>query len=140
MPEPGSPVRELRLALTVERYAEAVAFYRDVLGLPVIEAWDGPDGSGAVLAAGRATLELLSVPQAELVDQVEVGARVAGPVRVALAVADSVETAGRLVAGGAEALAEPVVTPWRHRNVRLRAPDGMQLTLFTVLREGDAGA
>jgi lactoylglutathione lyase len=140
MPEPGSPVRELRLALTVERYAEAVAFYRDVLGLPVIEAWDGPDGSGAVLDAGRATLELLSVPQAELVDQVEVGARVAGPVRVALAVADSVETAGRLVAGGAEALAEPVVTPWRHRNVRLRAPDGMQLTLFTVLDEGDAGA
>jgi lactoylglutathione lyase len=133
MPETESPVRELRLALTVERYAEAVAFYRDVLGLPVVEAWDGPDGSGAVLDAGRATLELLSVPQAELVDRVEVGARVAGPVRVALEVADSVETAGRLVAGGAEALAEPVVTPWRHRNVRLRAPDGMQLTLFTVL-------
>ena len=41
----------------------------------------------------------------------------------------------------AEAVAEPVVTPWRHRNVRLRAPDGMQLTLFTVLGdEGDAGA
>jgi lactoylglutathione lyase len=140
MPRSQSPVRELRLALTVERYAEAVAFYRDVLGLPVVEAWDGPDGSGAVLDAGRATLELLSVPQAELVDRVEVGARVAGPVRVALEVADSAETAGRLVAGGAEALAEPVVTPWRHRNVRLRAPDGMQLTLFTVLRDGDAGA
>jgi lactoylglutathione lyase len=139
MPESDSPVRELRLALTVERYAEAVAFYRDVLGLPVVEAWEGPDGSGAVLDAGRATLELLSVPQAELVDRVEVGARVAGPVRVALEVADSVETAGRLVAGGAEALAEPVVTPWRHRNVRLRAPDGMQLTLFTVLDKGDAG-
>ena len=139
MPETRSPVRELRLALTVERYAEAVAFYRDVLGLPVVEAWEGPDGSGAVLDAGRATLELLSVPQAELVDRVEVGARVAGPVRVALEVADSVETAGRLVAGGAEALAEPVVTPWRHRNVRVRAPDGMQLTLFTVLDKGDAG-
>jgi lactoylglutathione lyase len=136
----SSPVRELRLALTVERYAEAVAFYRDVLGLPVVEAWEGPDGSGAVLDAGRATLELLSVPQAELVDRVEVGARVAGPVRVALEVTDSAETAARLVAGGAEALAEPVVTPWRHRNVRLRAPDGMQLTLFTVLDEGDAGS
>jgi lactoylglutathione lyase len=136
----SSPVRELRLALTVERYGEALAFYRDVLGLPVVEAWEGPDGSGAVLDAGRATLELLSVPQAELVDRVEVGSRVAGPVRVALEVADSAETAGRLVAGGAEALAEPVVTPWRHRNVRLRAPDGMQLTLFTVLDEGDAGA
>jgi lactoylglutathione lyase len=136
----SSPVRELRLALTVERYGQALAFYRDVLGLPVVEAWEGPDGSGAVLDAGRATLELLSVPQAELVDRVEVGSRVAGPVRVALEVADSVETAGRLVAGGAESLAEPVVTPWRHRNVRLRAPDGMQLTLFTVLDEGDAGA
>jgi lactoylglutathione lyase len=136
----SSPVRELRLALTVERYGEALAFYRDVLGLPVVEAWEGPDGSGAVLDAGRATLELLSVPQAELVDRVEVGSRVAGPVRVALEVADSAETAGRLVAGGAEALAEPVVTPWRHRNVRLRAPDGMQLTLFTVLDEGDADA
>jgi lactoylglutathione lyase len=136
----SSPVRELRLALTVERYGEALAFYRDVLGLPVVEAWEGPDGSGAVLDAGRATLELLSVPQAELVDRVEVGSRVAGPVRVALEVADSAETAGRLVAGGAEALAEPVVTPWRHRNVRLRAPDGMQLTLFTVLDEGDGGA
>jgi catechol 2,3-dioxygenase-like lactoylglutathione lyase family enzyme len=135
---PESPVRELRLALTVERYGEAVAFYRDVLGLPVIEAWEGPEGSGAVLDAGRATLELLSVPQAELVDQVEVGSRVAGPVRIALEVADSVQTARRLVAGGAAALAEPVVTPWRHRNVRLRAPDGMQLTLFTVL--DDAGA
>jgi lactoylglutathione lyase len=130
---PESPVRELRLALTVEDYDEAIAFYREVLGLPVTESWDGPDGSGAVLDAGRATLELLSVAQAALVDRVEVGSRVAGPVRVALEVADSVETARRLVAGGAEALADPVVTPWNHRNVRVRAPDGTQLTLFTVL-------
>ena len=51
---PESPVRELRLALTVDRYQEAVAFY-----------------------------------------------------------------------------------PWGHRNVRLRAPDGTQLTLFSV--PDDAG-
>ncbi|HET9290481.1 MAG TPA: VOC family protein [Actinomycetes bacterium] len=135
---PESPVRELRLALTVERYEEAVAFYRDVLGLPVVEAFEGPGGGGVVLDAGRATLELLAAGQAELVDQVEVGARVAGPVRVALEVADSAATARRLVAGGAEALADPVVTPWHHRNVRLRAPDGLQVTLFTVL--DDAGS
>ena len=136
---PESPVRELRLALTVDDYEAAVAFYRDALGLPVTESWDGPDGSGAVLDAGRATLELLSVAQAELVDRVEVGSRVAGPVRVALEVADSVEAARRLVAGGAEALALPVVTPWSHRNVRVRAPDGMQLTLFTVLDDVPGG-
>jgi len=34
---------------------------------------------------------------------------------------------------GAERIAGPVVTPWKDRNVRLRAPDGLQLTLFTVL-------
>jgi catechol 2,3-dioxygenase-like lactoylglutathione lyase family enzyme len=128
-----SPVRELRLALTVEDYERALEFYRDVLGLPVVEAWDTPTGSGAILDAGRATLELLSVKQAQLVDHVEVGERVAGPVRLALEVEDSERTAGELVAGGAELLAQPVVTPWSHRNVRLRAPDGMQLTLFTVL-------
>jgi lactoylglutathione lyase len=37
---PEGPVRELRLALTVENYDEAVAFYRDVLGLPLLESWD----------------------------------------------------------------------------------------------------
>lgn len=133
-----SPVRELRVAVTVEDYDRALAFYRDVLGLPVVQAWDTPSGSGVILDAGRATLELLSVAQAELVDRVEVGKRVAGPVRLALEVEDSEQTAGELVAAGALLLAQPVVTPWSHRNVRLRAPDGMQLTLFTVLEDGDA--
>lgn len=79
---PQSAVRELRLALTVEDYDQAVAFYRDGLGLPVVELFEGPDGGGVVLDAGRATLEVLSVRQAEMVDRVEVGSRVAGPVRV----------------------------------------------------------
>jgi lactoylglutathione lyase len=131
-----SPIRELRLAVTVDNYDELVSFYRDVFGLPVIEAWDDPSGKGAILDAGRATLELLSVEQSELVDRVEVGERVSGSVRLALEVDDSEATADALVAGGAERVAGPVVTPWRHRNVRVRAPDGMQLTLFTVLGEG----
>ena len=124
-------VRELRLALTVENYDEALAFYRDALGLPEVAAWS--NGRVAVLEAGRATLELLDAEHAATVDEIEVGRRVAGAVRVALEVGDSVETADRLVKAGAERLSEPVVTPWRDRNVRLRAPDGMQLTLFTVL-------
>lgn len=130
---PESPVHELRLAVTVEDYEQALGFYRDVLGLPVIQSWNQPSGSGAILDAGRATLELLSMAQAELVDRVEVGERVAGSVRLALEVENSEQAAEELVAGGAELIAGPVVTPWSHRNVRLRAPDGMQLTLFTVL-------
>jgi lactoylglutathione lyase len=127
------PVRELRFAYTVENYDEAVRFYRDVLGLPVIQEWDQATGSGAILDAGRATLELLSVDQSELVDRIEVGETVSGPIRLALEVADSEETANALTAAGAQKLGGPVITPWSHKNVRLRAPDGMQLTLFTVV-------
>ena len=128
-----SPVRELRLALTVENYDDAVRFYRDALGLPVIEEWEQPTGNGTILDAGRATLELLDVDQSDLVDRVEVGEVVSGPIRLALEVEDSDATAKTLVKGGAQAVGGPVVTPWYHRNVRVRAPDGMQLTLFTVL-------
>jgi tRNA(Arg) A34 adenosine deaminase TadA/catechol 2,3-dioxygenase-like lactoylglutathione lyase family enzyme len=125
------PVQELRTAVTVEDYDGVLAFYRDALGLPVIEAWEDGDARGVILDAGQATLELLSVAQAELIDRVEVGERVAGPVRLALEVADSAATAQRLVEAGAEQLADPVLTPWNDLNVRLRAPGGMQLTLFT---------
>ena len=91
-----SPVRELRLAVTVENYEEALRFYRDALGLPVVDEWDHPDGSGAVLDAGRATLELLSVGQSDVVDRVEVGELVSGPIRLALEVEDSEQTAKAL--------------------------------------------
>jgi tRNA(Arg) A34 adenosine deaminase TadA/catechol 2,3-dioxygenase-like lactoylglutathione lyase family enzyme len=127
-------VSELRLAVTVADFDQAVAFYRDTFGLPELEAWATPDGRGAVLDAGRATLELVDADQANLIDSIEVGRRVAGPIRVALEVADSTATAERLTAAGATYLGEgPVVTPWRHRNVRLAAPADLQLTLFTVL-------
>jgi catechol 2,3-dioxygenase-like lactoylglutathione lyase family enzyme len=130
---PESPVRELRFAYTVEDYEEAVRFYRDALGLPVIQEWDEPTGSGAILDAGRATLELLSVSQSELVDRIEVGELVSGPIRLALEVEDSDETGKALASAGAQKIGGPVITPWAHKNVRLRSPDGMQLTLFTVL-------
>ncbi len=130
---PVGPVTELRVALTVPDYERALAFYRDALGLPVVESWATEEGSGSVLAAGRATLEVISTDQADLIDRVEVGRRVAGPVRLALEVADSAATADALVEAGAERVAEPVVTPWNHRNARVAAPDGMQLTLFTAL-------
>jgi methylmalonyl-CoA/ethylmalonyl-CoA epimerase len=126
-------VREFRVALTVERFDEALAFYRDALGLPELADWSGEGGKVVLLDAGRATLELIDAQQAATIDDAEVGRRVAGPVRIALEVDDSAADASALVAAGAELLGGPVVTPWNDRNVRLQAPDGMQLTLFTVL-------
>jgi len=125
-------VQELRVALTVDAYDEAVGFYRDGLGLSVEEEWDRPDGKGAILPAGRATLEVLSTEMAETVDRVEAGGRVSGPVRLAIEVPDSAAAGKRLVQAGAERVGGPVETPWGDVNVRVRAPGGMQLTLFTT--------
>ena len=76
--EPG-PVREMRLVVTTEDYEEAVRFYRDVLGLPERASFSSPDGRVVILEAGRATLEIADPGQAEFIDKVEVGRRVAGP-------------------------------------------------------------
>ena len=125
-------VTELRVALTVQDFGQALAFYRDTLGLEQIADWSSETGRVVVLEAGRATLELLDDAQAETVDTIEAGRRVSGPVRLALQVADSADTAERLVVAGAVRIAPPVVTPWGDRNARVQAPDGMQLTLFTL--------
>ena len=126
-----SPVHELRVALTVDAYEEAVRFYRDALGLPAEAIWENEGVKGVLLQAGRATLELLSKEQAEFVDRIEVGEPIGAEIRLALHVEDSEVAAERLTAAGAELLGGPVTTPWNDRNVRLRAPDGMQLTLFS---------
>jgi methylmalonyl-CoA/ethylmalonyl-CoA epimerase len=127
MPE----INELRVAMTVENFDQAADFYRDVLGLTQIEDWSSEAGRVILLEAGRATLELLDEAQAALVDEIEAGQRVSGTVRIALEADDSADTARRLVAAGADEVAIPVTTPWGDRNARVRAPDGMQLTLFT---------
>ncbi len=130
-----SGVTELRVALTVDDFDQAVAFYRDALGLEQIEDWSSDEGKVILLAAGRATLELLNGKQAALVDQIEAGRRVAGTVRLALEVDDGDAMARRLVAAGATKIADPVTTPWGDRNARVESPDGMQLTLFSVSAE-----
>ena len=122
----------MRLTLTVDDFDQALAFYRDALGLEQLADWSSDDGRVVVLEAGRATPELFDQDQAESVDMIEVGHRVSGTVRLALKVADSEQTATQLVAAGADRVAPPVTTPWGDRNARVRAPDGMQLTLFTT--------
>lgn len=124
-------VTELRVALTVKDFDQALAFYRDTLGLEQLADWSSETGRVVVLGAGRATLELLDPAQAETVDVVEAGRRVSGTVRLAMEVADSEDMARRLVAAGAVQVAPPVMTPWGDRNARVQTPEGVQLTLFT---------
>jgi lactoylglutathione lyase len=135
-PLPAGPrqlVTELRLVVTVGEYDQAVAFYRDVLGLPELADFSSRNGRVRLLDAGGATVEIVDSAQAAYVDQVEVGRRIAGHIRVALEVDDTPTATRRPSDAGAQILAEPTVTPWHSLNVRLQAPDGLQLTLFAEL-------
>jgi lactoylglutathione lyase len=126
-------VQELRLVVTTEDYDAALTFYRDVVGLPQLAAYQAEGGHVTILDAGRATLEITDPVHAAYIDQVEVGRRVAGHIRVALGVPDSAVATQRLRAAGAEVIAEPTETPWGSLNARLSAPAGLQLTLFSML-------
>ncbi len=127
-------VQELRLAVTAADYEDALRFYRDVLGLHEQGTFTSPAGGRVtILEAGRATLELADPTYAEYIDEVEVGRRVAGHVRVAFQVDDSAEATRLARAAGASVIAEPVRTPWDSLNARLEGPAGLQLTLFTEL-------
>lgn len=132
MTEPAS-VHELRLVVTATDHAQAVRFYRDVLGLRERSAVSSPGGRVTILEAGRATLELADPPHAAFIDQVEVGRRVAGHVRVALRVDDAQAMTDTLTSAGARLVAAPRRTPWGSLNARLEAPAGLQLTLFAEL-------
>ena len=126
-------VRELRLVVTTPDYDAALRFYRDGLGLTERAAYTSPGGRVTILEAGRATLELTDPGNAAFIDDVEVGRRVAGHIRVAFEVDDSRSVTAVLAAAGATVIAEPTITPWNSLNSRLEAPAGLQLTLFTEL-------
>lgn len=122
---------EMRLVLTVEDLDRAVAFFRDGLALPSVAEFANDGGRGVLLDAGRATLEIFDGAQAAAIDQIEVGRRVTGQVRLAFEVTDSDSTARRLLEFGGEIVAGPVLTPWGDTNVRVAGPETLQLTLFT---------
>jgi lactoylglutathione lyase len=126
-------VTELRLVVTAPDYEQALRFYRDTLGLREQAAYSSPGGRVTILEAGRATLELADPPHAAFIDEVEVGHRAAGHIRVAFQVSDSAAATAMLAAAGARVIAQPVLTPWHSLNARLEGPADLQLTLFSDL-------
>ncbi|EQB3641434.1 VOC family protein [Raoultella sp. WB_B2P2-3] len=126
-------VKQLRLVITTEDFDNALSFYRDRLGLTQISAVPPDEGRVAILEAGKATLELVEPATAAYIDNIEVGERVSGWVRVAFEVVDIATATATLVEGGARMLSKPRVTPFNSLNNRLEAPAGLQLTLFQPL-------
>jgi len=129
-----APVLQMRVVVEADDHDAALRFYRDALGLPEEAAFEGDgDARVAILAAGRATLEIVNTAQKRMIDEVEVGRQVAPKIRIAFEVSDGASATADLVAAGAELIAAPRETPWRSFNSRLTAPAGLQITLFEEL-------
>lgn len=125
-------VLQLRVALTAADYERVLTFYQDVLGLEPAAFWENDGGHAAMFELGQATLEIFDEAQASAIDQIEAGQRLSGQIRFALQVPDLDEAVKRAVAKGATLIHQPVITPWGDYNVRLSAPDGLQITLFQI--------
>lgn len=127
-------VSQLRLVVEADDFEEAVAFYRDALGLTEeLNVQSENDAEVMILQAGRATLELVNPAQRRLIDHLEVGREVSRRIRVGFEVADAEAATSRLVEAGAELVAPPTKTPWESLNARLEAPAGLQITIFEEL-------
>lgn len=129
-------VHQLRVVVRADDYDAAVAFYRDVLGMPEQEAYTGEGGAEVmILDAGRATLELANPAQVAMIDDVEVGRPISPHIRIALEVTDTRAVTATAAEGGATVIAPPTRTPWNSLNARLTAPADLQLTIFEELTD-----
>jgi len=132
-------VRQLRLVLAVDDLDAALRFYAGALGLPERAAFSGDgDARVAILEVGEATLELANRAQVAMIDRIETEGGTSDDVRVAFEVDDAADVTTRLADAGARLEAAPRETPWRSLNARLRAPDGVQLTLFQELETAES--
>ncbi len=105
----------LWLPYTVPDLASALEFYRDRLGLPVVDGWSRDGEEGAVLAAGSAFVELVSPV-------------VPGPVPIAFEVGDVDAVLARMRPG--DVLVPPHRYPRGHRGFEVRGPAGVTVMVW----------
>lgn len=134
MSTPNAP-RQLRLIIEAPDFAEAVTFFRDVLGMPEQPAFaTSGDDRVAILAAGSATIELASPQHVRDIDAIEGAPSAPGPrLRLALEVDDTARALESASTAGLRVIAPVVETPFRSLNGRVTGPAGWEITFFQEL-------
>jgi len=122
-------INEFRVALTVDDFEEAAAFFQNGIGLEPGDSWTD-NGTGQMFFAGNAVLEIFDPDYAKNVDKIEAGQRVSGKIRFAFEVKDVQTAIKRALEHGGTLVHSPVTTPWGDENARLMSPDGLQVTLY----------
>lgn len=107
----------LWLPFTVPDLSPALEFYRDRVGLSVVDDWDRDGEQGVVLAAGAAFVEL-------------VAPGVPGPTPLAFEVADVAAAYSRMRPTSAELVAGPRRYPRGHHGFEVRGPADTTVMLW----------
>jgi lactoylglutathione lyase len=123
---------DFRVVMTVERYDETVAFYRDTLRFPVVTAWEDEDPPGTLLRAGGGTVEI-SAPGHRRSAQQPTG------FSLMVRVPDPDALHERLRADGVEIVAGPRDRPWGYRDFEVADPNGVKVIFYAVVVPEAAG-
>lgn len=120
------PAVEFRIILSPSDFDRSWSFYVDTIGLAVLRSWDEGGRGGIVIVDGGSQIELLERSGDGTTDH-------PSGVRIAWQVEDVDAEAARLDELGVEIVDPPADQSWGHRNTRLLDPDGVPITLYTVL-------
>jgi catechol 2,3-dioxygenase-like lactoylglutathione lyase family enzyme len=121
----GAEVEQLVVVITTAAFDASLAFYRDVIGLEVVEEWTDA-GHGATLSAGGpARVELIDLP--ERARRVENDSLFIG-----LQVSAVEEIHERAKTAGVEIVREPADRPWGGRGLVIRDPNGVAVNVYTA--------
>lgn len=126
----GVNVQELVFVVTTSHFDESLGFYRDLVGLDLVEEWT-EFGHGAVLSAGGgARVELIEVAGTPD-DALPRHAPFLG-----LKVTDVDGIHRRAVAAGATILSELQDRAWGGRGFAVRDPNGVGVNVYTAYETG----
>ena len=126
--------RQFRFAYFTPKYEETVAFYREGLELPVIEAWDrAADDRGTLVGAACGVIEVLALPRNSHPDHLWDARPPQGAFMVIEL--DQVESLYQhAVERGLPIQQELKDQPWGHRGFCVREPNGLTLYFFAALQ------
>jgi catechol 2,3-dioxygenase-like lactoylglutathione lyase family enzyme len=118
-------MEKMTFVITTAQFDRMLTFYRDLLGLSVIEEWTD-FGHGAVLEVlPAAVLEIIEAPDAAVVPTDQ---RVTF---LGVQTGDVDAIHGRLVSAGVRLTGPPTPKPWGGRGFTAFDPDGMPVNLYT---------
>lgn len=119
----------LNVIVNVDEFDTVVAFYRDVLGMPVESSWDGDEGPGIILRAGEGrTVEFFGPPWGGRKDR-----RPSAGVELAFEVDDVQAWHDDLVAKGVSITRQLVDNPWGDRSFGIDDPAGTRIWVLQML-------